>query len=436
MGRVGGGVRGPLWSRGRVFIRRLLEGVLPSNDWTEEFLEELDAELVRRGRRHGGLRLTIWYLRQAVSPQTLRFIHVVRAREREREGKMGTRASALAGSAMDLRHALRSLARDPWATVLIVVSLGLGIGSVTAMYGVAQRLFLEGPPHVVAPEEVYHVHLRVSDAGGERTSPWIPYRTARAIQDRAGGLARVSLYRLLTGLVDYGERVRSAAIAEVDGRYFELLGTVPEAGRFFGEEPDPGVAVLSHATAVAEFGSAGAALGRSIRIDEVTRSVAGVAPPGFAGPKLDRIDVWTPLDEERATGRNWWVAGRLASGTSAAAARADAQAIHERQDPGRFFQWARDGTIALAGLDADPSGERAVETSVARLLLGPGRPGPADRLGQRPEPASGQDHEAPRRGHGASGPRRRAVAPGPVAPRRESSSESGRRAPRAPGGPR
>jgi hypothetical protein len=85
----------------------------------------------------------------------------------------------MAGMLHDFRLAVRGLVREARTSAFIVMTLALGIGSVTAMYGVAERLFLSGPRHVRAPEELVRVLLSFENeriAG--RTAPWVPWLTA------------------------------------------------------------------------------------------------------------------------------------------------------------------------------------------------------------------------------------------------------------------
>jgi len=52
----------------------------------------------------------------------------------------------------DLRYALRTLARSPGLSLAAVLTLGLGIGANSAMFGVVDRLFFRPPAHVVDPD--------------------------------------------------------------------------------------------------------------------------------------------------------------------------------------------------------------------------------------------------------------------------------------------
>ena len=57
----------PRWRYGRAALRRCLVALLPDDDWSQEFLGELDDELALRARSRHGPGLTIWYVRQLFS---------------------------------------------------------------------------------------------------------------------------------------------------------------------------------------------------------------------------------------------------------------------------------------------------------------------------------------------------------------------------------
>ena len=357
--------------RSQPLARRLLRALLPEDDWSAELLSELDDQWRRVAGAGGRPRPGLWYLRQAFAPRTIQFVWL--SRQRSRRGKVVAEKPALAGIASDVRIATRRLGRELRTTAFIAATLGLGIGSTAAMYGVADRLFLRGPLHVSGHEKLTRFFLQVNDVGGERTSPWIPYATALALQDGLRSLEGATLYRYADDLARLGGGVTPVRVSAVDGHFFPILGTVPAAGHFFTASDPAGsaTAVISHALARASHGSAANAVGQPIELSLGSFVVGAVAPAGFAGPHLERVDVWVPMDASRAHTRNWWLLGRqsdVASGGSARL-RGEAQQIHDRTDPGRFFQWAVGARIGLAPVDSDDAGQQSAEASVARLLL-------------------------------------------------------------------
>src|SRR6185436_17866953 len=78
------------------------------------------------------------------------------------------------------------------------------------------------------------------------------------------------------------------------------LGVRPALGRFFGRDEDrPGAAahvvVLGDALWRRRFDADPAALGKTIALDGVSYTVIGVAPRGFTGAELRRVDAWLPM---------------------------------------------------------------------------------------------------------------------------------------------
>jgi len=362
--------------------RLLLARLLPPDAWSREFLAAHDAELAQHEANGDVPNPTRWWMRRLSSPATLRFVWLMRRRARHggpvRAGNASgrdpdpttrpPRADLMDDLTSDLRHALRSLSREPRVALVIVLMLGAGVGAVTAIQGVSERLFLGGPPHVEDPDALVRFYIERLDATGTRTAPYIPYATARAIRENAPGLERTSLYVLGSALGRVGEGVETLQVAEVDGAYFTLLGVRPLAGRFPGDDPDDLAArpaVISSALALRSFGGAEGALGRTLELPGgSSHTIVGVAPDGFSGPHLGRIDAWLPMNVERAGNRNWWMIARLPTPPDAAALErlaAEANAVHGRTDPGSFYQWAREGRIAVAGVGHDDAGRAPPE---------------------------------------------------------------------------
>ena len=91
----------------------------------------------------------------------------------------------------DLRYALRTLARSPGLSLAAVLTLGLGIGANTAMFGVVDRLFFRPPAHVVDPDRV--VRLYVTWSGPQWGISTTSIGSAFVITRVAGTSAREAL---------------------------------------------------------------------------------------------------------------------------------------------------------------------------------------------------------------------------------------------------
>src|SRR5882762_3286069 len=135
----------------------------------------------------------------------------------------------------DLRYALRTLARSPGLSLAAVLTLGLGIGANSAMFGVVDRLFFRPPAHVADPDRVVRLYVTTtSPLWGSSTSPIGTYPRYEDLRDHGRSFAAVASYgrgRLSLGLGPQAEPVTGRLVT---ASFFSVLGVRPELGRFFG----------------------------------------------------------------------------------------------------------------------------------------------------------------------------------------------------------
>src|SRR5947209_13335464 len=95
----------------------------------------------------------------------------------------------------DLRYAVRSLARNPVLTLAAVLTLGLGIGANSAMFGVVDRLFFRPPAHVVDPDRVVRLYVTTTmPPYGTNIMPIGTYPRYEDLRDHARSFAAVAAY--------------------------------------------------------------------------------------------------------------------------------------------------------------------------------------------------------------------------------------------------
>src|SRR6185436_16721769 len=101
------------------------------------------------------------------------------------------------------------------------------------------------------------------------------------------------------------------------------------------------VVVIGYGLWQRDFGGHADVIGKPIELDNTTYTIIGVAPKGFTGPDLTRVDVWMPesLLGRKVVSRNWtgswnawWlsIVVRLKPGVSAEQAGTEATELFRR----------------------------------------------------------------------------------------------------------
>ena len=229
----------------------------------------------------------------------------------------------------DVRYNIRGLARTPGFTLLAVLSLGLGIMAVTAIYSVLYAVVLDPFPY----KDVDNLtSVRVSNPAqrGGRTG----YSTDQFLEiaERStvfeGVIASTISDVLWTGNGD-PQRLRGN-----HGTFntFDVMGVGPLLGRTpTAEDARPGaepVAVLGSRFWQRQFGGDPNVVGRQLRLNDVSRTIIGVMPKRFM---WRGADVYLPLTFERGKViegvRNVHLLARVKPGITDAQAEADLRPI-------------------------------------------------------------------------------------------------------------
>ena len=202
----------------------------------------------------------------------------------------------------DLVYAVRMLRRSPGLALVTIGTLALGIGATTAMFSVVDGVLL-APLPVKDQARVLVVWTSMPDRG---FAHWpFSYASFTGMQERlrtVSGAAAQPYAGALPGVVrlDDGSAMPLQRAA-VTGGWFDVLGVRARAGRLLTIADDrlgaPDVIVLSSPLAERLFGSASDALGRRMRLDEITCTVVGVAPAEFDYPR--GAQAWVPAVRSR-----------------------------------------------------------------------------------------------------------------------------------------
>ena len=286
----------------------------------------------------------------------------------------------------DVRLGVRGFARERGFSASVILTLALGIGVNAAMFGVVYRLILSGPAHVREPERVRRMQATSQPPGRDvRQSGWFGYAAYDALRREGRLFDAVAAYSVAEdgAILGRGLEARRINQGEATASLFPLLGVTPAAGRFFTQEEDDvvapaKVAVIGHSLWLRDFGGREDAIGTPIVIDNASYTIVGVAPRGFTGPDLVRVDVWLP---ESVIGRrtaknwtqswnNWWlsVVVRLKPEVTAEQADAESTAIYRRAYTGTS-EVERKTTLAVRPLVTTRHGLESMESRVTAWLL-------------------------------------------------------------------
>ena len=308
----------------------------------------------------------------------------------------------------DLRHAIRMLLHAKGWTVVVVLSLALGIGANTALFSAINGLLLTklsvkdpdtlvrfrcaGRNDMVTSSSGYGFLSKTPDGQDVRATFSYPMFQQFVADNRTmTDLFACAPFGRVSAAVDGQAEIATAFIST--GNYYRVLGVTARMGRTITPEDDqpgaPPVAVISSKYWHSRFGSDPAVVGKIVRINSVLVTVVGVISPEFTGvqqPLGDPPDISLPLalDPQLNTftgpprlsqPTSWWlqVMGRLKPGVTAAQVQGNLEGV--------FRHTARAGLDSY--LKSLPEKDRTTSvnqnrTEVPHLLVEPGGRGVYD----------------------------------------------------------
>jgi predicted permease len=287
----------------------LLRVLLPRAE-RDELLADVRAEFAERGDADGvaAARRWLWWQTLRSAPALLGW-----SWWRERTGFEPAANTYRPGGPMlqtwiaDARYAARRLRARPTYSLLAVLTLALGIGGTTAVFGIARPLLLDPLPYANADQVVTFW-----------MSGWWTEEEYLFLRDKFSGFSAVGAQR--PGDVTMREGDAPARLIpgrQVTAELFDVLGARPALGRSFrkgddvqGAEP---IAIISYGL-WQELGGQPSVIGRRLMLDGTPRTVVGVMPRGFWYPD-PAARIWLPkqLDPQGRNG-SFELVGRLAPG--------------------------------------------------------------------------------------------------------------------------
>lgn len=257
------------------------------------------------------------------------------------QARTESRGQMLIALWQDTAFALRVLRRQWLPALAAVLCVAIGVSATTAMFSIAYTLLLRPLPYPNGDRLVSITTEHVGAASTAHVSSYLDYRDWRAGQhsfDDMGVLGQTNFVML------HGDPRRIAA-ALVSSSFFPTLGVTAELGRVISDVDDqvgaPPVMVISEAFARQEFGEPARALGQSVIVNDMARTIVGIIPDQWRYPS--RNEVWLPIATGGYSGfsngvlnpasrgnRNLEVFGVLRRGVTLDGARRDLAAVAGR----------------------------------------------------------------------------------------------------------
>jgi len=237
------------------------------------------------------------------------------------ESSINTMSSIL----KDLRFAFRNLSKRPSFTAIVIIVLGLGIGSTTAIFSIVDALLLRSLPY---PNADRLVLLREVGPRGNQMALTEPnfQDVAKFNQSFAHlGVSAGSFSLVVTG----NNATARTRVSLASTEFFAAMGVQPLEGRTFLTEEEkwggPVAAIVSYGYWQKTFGGNSDFSTLKLNVDGVACNVVGVMPPRFDYPA--DTEVWVTRNTEppntSRTAHNNPVIGVLREGTTLDQARAD-----------------------------------------------------------------------------------------------------------------
>ena len=207
----------------------------------------------------------------------------------------------------DLRFGVRMLLKNRGFSAVAVISLALGFGLNTTIFTVVNAILLNPLPvrdvSRLVELDTVDTKTKVTQSNFAKLGMSFPnfedYRRQNEV------LTDVVAWLPLPVTWSGGAEPRQVQASLVSANYFDVLGLVPAAGRFFFRDEDTKpnsntVAVISYALWTNKFGSDPNVVGKTVILNATPYTVIGIAPRGFKGAISigSREQVWIPTSME------------------------------------------------------------------------------------------------------------------------------------------
>lgn len=322
-----------MWSE----VRTRARAIFRKKEMDEELAEEIRFHIEKQAEKYerAGASTT-----EAKRMARLRFGSTEKTEEECREARGVTFLEVLG---QDTRYGLRMLRKIPGFTAIALLTLALGIGASTAVFGVVDGILLRPLPYP-NPERIVMLWWRAPTSWTQEAEsdkwPWQLGLFARFHPSTKAFEATGAFKTDFFNLTGWGEPVRIDGLRTSAG-FFDALGVKPALGRTFTPKEDQlghGLEViLSDGLWQERFGENRGIVGRQISLNGLYYTVVGVMPRGFSFPRAEempvsmslprKVQIWVPLEVPPPSVHlgpsEYAVIGRISEGANVAQAQAE-----------------------------------------------------------------------------------------------------------------
>jgi predicted permease len=261
----------------------------------------------------------------------------------------------------DIRYAARVLRRGRAFTIAAVLSLALGIGATTAVFSIADTVFLRPLPYADADRLVW-VAIRYDKMEFVPSPDYVEWRRDNRVF-QALGATQASLGNIM---VLGGPDPAEVHAAKVSANFLDVFATAPALGRTLRAEEElpngPKAVLLTNRFWRDHFHGRRDVAGSVITLDSQPYTVIGVLPQSFIYPADVKIDLITTLpvsptaSHRDRTMYTWAVFGRLKPGVTMAQARADVDTLFAASKADAPRMYRADNSVVLQPLQEHRAG--------------------------------------------------------------------------------
>ncbi len=243
---------------------------------------------------------------------------------------------------LDVRFALRSLARRRLFTVVALGTIALAIGAATSIYSVVDGVLFRSLPYrdpgkLVAVWQTIPSWRKEPILAAQWDRVVLGYYDFRRWRDGQKSFSAVGAWTTRSMMITSGEAPEQVTSILVSPSLFDVLGVHALVGRTFlpGEDVlgGPRVALVSYDTWQTRFGGRRGVVGTNVVLDSVPFQLVGVLPKDFTiargrpAPPFILVAGQDSSDLESQDNHNYTTIGRLASGVTIERAATEANQL-------------------------------------------------------------------------------------------------------------